>query len=194
MALPPRIKLCKSWTLLYSLDAHGTSLTTLYTRVQAGLQKSTGGCVLVVKDMEGGIFGAYVNEAFKKSESYYGNGEWYVNAFCRSPSLKSDLGLNFISFLWKVEAFPPGDNFRVGPIVRSFRWTARNDYIILSDSNFLSVGGGYVQSLSFGSPTVLLLTADLGHLILCSQRRQIRLMARFIIRQGIHHFMSCFRK
>ncbi|KAK9898890.1 TLD-domain-containing protein, partial [Cystobasidium minutum MCA 4210] len=119
--LPPRIKLCKSWTLLYSLDAHGTSLTTLYTRVQAGLQKSAGGCVLVVKDMEGGIFGAYVNEAFKKSESYYGNGE---------------------CFLWKVESFPPGDNFRVGPIVRAFRWTARNDYIILSDSGFLSVGGG----------------------------------------------------
>lgn len=34
--------------------------------------------MLVVQDMDGGIFGAYVNEAFKKSESYYGNGEWYV--------------------------------------------------------------------------------------------------------------------
>lgn len=55
------------------------------------------------------------------------------------------------SFLWKVEAFPPGDNFRVGPIVRSYRWTARNDYIILSDSSFLSVGGGYVVIPSYSS-------------------------------------------
>ena len=54
----------------------------------------------------------------------------------------------YYSFLWKVESFPPGDNFRVGPIVRAFRWTAKNDYIILSDSGFLSVGGGYVRLLS----------------------------------------------
>lgn len=78
-ALSSRIRLCKTWTLVYSLDAHGTSLTTLYSRVQAGLQKTAGGCVLLVKDMENNIFGAYVNEAFKKSDGYYGNGEWYVS-------------------------------------------------------------------------------------------------------------------
>lgn len=62
--------------MLYSLDAHGTSLTTLCARVQAGLQRSAGGCVLCVRDMEGGIFGGYVNEAFVRREGYYGNGEW----------------------------------------------------------------------------------------------------------------------
>jgi len=120
-ALPSRIRLCKTWTLVYSLDAHGTSLTTLYSRVQTGLQRSVGGCILLVKDMEDAVFGAYVNEPFRKSESYYGNGE---------------------CFLWKVDAFPTGDDFRMGPIVKTFKWTGRNDYMILSDSGFLSVGGG----------------------------------------------------
>ena len=62
-----------------------------------------------------------------------------------ATKLMPDTGfLRSQSFLWKVESFPPGDNFRVGPIIRPYRWTARNDYIILSDSSFLSVGGGYV--------------------------------------------------
>lgn len=117
--MPSRIKLCKTWTLLYSLDDYGTSLTTLYDRVQAGLRKSAGGCVLAVQDTNGAIFGAYVNEAFHKQDTYYGNGE---------------------CFLWKVDSFPSKDSFRIGPIVRTFRWTGRNDYLILSNGDFVSVG------------------------------------------------------
>lgn len=49
---------------------------------------------------------------------------------------------SYRSFLWKVESFPSGEDFRLGPIVKAFKWTGRNDYMILSDSSFLSVGGG----------------------------------------------------
>ena len=77
-----RLRLYKSWSLLYSLDAHGTSLATLYARVQAGLSRSGNGCVLCVRDMRGRIFGAYVTEAFKKHDSYYGTGDWSVNDSC----------------------------------------------------------------------------------------------------------------
>lgn len=53
------------------------------------------------------------------------------------------LGFRLYSFLWKVDSFPASDSFRVGPLVRSFRWSGSNDYLILSDSPaFLSLGGG----------------------------------------------------
>lgn len=121
-SLSSRLRLQRTWTLLYSLDLHGTSLTTLFANVQRGLVRSAGGCVLCVSDMRGGVFGAYVNEAFVRREGYYGSGE---------------------CFLWRVEAFPPSDAFRVGPIVRTYRWTGANDYIVLSDASAtLSVGGG----------------------------------------------------
>lgn len=78
-ALSTRLRLCKSWSMAYSLDAHGTSLSTLCARVQQALQKSAGGCVLCIRDMEGATFGGYVNEPFVlRREGYYGNGEWCV--------------------------------------------------------------------------------------------------------------------
>jgi hypothetical protein len=45
------------------------------------------------------------------------------------------------SFLWKSTPFPPSD-FRVGSSIKAFKWTGRNDYIVLTEHNYLSVGGG----------------------------------------------------
>ena len=39
-----------SWTMAYSLDQHGASLTTL-------LSKAKGPCVLIALDSQGGLFG-----------------------------------------------------------------------------------------------------------------------------------------
>ena len=52
---------------MYSLDQHGVSINTLYDRVHAGMRQVAGGCVLVVRDCRGRIFGAYVSESLKKS-------------------------------------------------------------------------------------------------------------------------------
>ncbi|GAA97134.1 uncharacterized protein L969DRAFT_94122 [Mixia osmundae IAM 14324] len=120
ISLPPRLKLATEWSLLYSLDQHGVSLTTLYERTQRGLRGSESGCVLVVRDSEGSVFGAYVNEAFRKSDNYYGNGE---------------------SFLWRRTSFDPND-FRIGSGLRTYKYTGHDDYIIQSDVNFISVGTG----------------------------------------------------
>lgn len=78
------------WKLLYSLDQDGVSLSTLYSRVAAGMgRKSTSsGCLLVVEDTDGCVFGAYSNEAFKRSDSYYGSGEWLVLLIVRLPRHK----------------------------------------------------------------------------------------------------------
>lgn len=43
--LPMRMRLASSWTLLYSLDQHGISLSTLYRKV-----KGKGPCILAIKD------------------------------------------------------------------------------------------------------------------------------------------------
>ena len=77
--LPSRLRLASTWSMLYSLDSHGVSLATLYTRVAAGMSGRNGsavGCLLVVQDTRGSLFGAFTNEALRKHDGYYGNGEW----------------------------------------------------------------------------------------------------------------------
>ncbi|GMM36839.1 Oxr1 protein [Saccharomycopsis crataegensis] len=105
-----RLQLYSEWNLLYSLEQHGASLNTLYTRVSptfhdpgsrnvdirslnqtynystihrtytSNHQKKTG-YVIIVRDREGNIFGAYSNEHFRPSEAherFYGNGECFL--------------------------------------------------------------------------------------------------------------------
>ncbi|CAG8732207.1 20751_t:CDS:2 [Dentiscutata erythropus] len=71
LKLPRRLRLMLSWNLLYSLDQDGTSMTTMYHKV-----KDKGPLVLVIKDMDEQVFGAFVTEPFKIRPSYYGTGEW----------------------------------------------------------------------------------------------------------------------
>lgn len=144
--LPPRLQLHHVWTLVYSLELHGVSLGTLYKKAR----ESRGAYVLVVKDSIGGVgaafsvawrdadavqvFGAFVNEPLRPSGRYYGSGE---------------------CFLWKAAMLPPPakgstpePEEELGPqhaeMIRfkAFPYSGMNDYVILCDSHFLSVGGG----------------------------------------------------
>ncbi|KAI8641285.1 TLDc domain-containing protein [Parasitella parasitica] len=96
-------------TLLYSIDQHGISLHTLYRLVK----ENKGPCVLVVKDEDDNVFGAFLNETLRPDKRYYGNGE---------------------CFLWK---WSPTESK-----IKAFKWTGKNEYMILSDINFLAIGGG----------------------------------------------------
>ncbi|KAH8926239.1 TLD-domain-containing protein [Atractiella rhizophila] len=120
--LPGRSRLERDWTIVYSSEQHGISLHTLYNRVKSETRNDGqgNGLVLAVRDTSEHVFGAFVNEGFKLSRDYYGNGE---------------------CFLWKAVPFDSKD-FRVGSSVKCFRWTGHNDYMILSDSTMLSIGGG----------------------------------------------------
>lgn len=61
--LPPRQRLASKWSLLYSLDQHGSSLGTLYhLTARFADKRPDSGNVIVVRDAEGGLFGAFVNE------------------------------------------------------------------------------------------------------------------------------------
>lgn len=166
--LPPRLQLGKRWSLLYSLDQHGISLQTLYHRVAAGLDPtkrsvsgalspaggeegegeraegwlrgasretqaalgtrtkhvggglssiSDAGLIIAIKDENDHIFGAFVNEKLRPQQHYYGSGE---------------------CFLWKKTSSDEGGEKGI----KKYRWTGKNDYMILSETTFLSVGGG----------------------------------------------------
>ncbi|PKI83749.1 oxidation resistance protein 1 [Malassezia vespertilionis] len=163
--LPRRLRLGKSWQLLYSLDQDGSSLGTLYDLVQTatdsnyrrgmggeqwlrgsstaaqqamlGTKKSVGtgvalpdaGIVISVRDAHGNVFGAFVNEPLKIAPHYYGNGE---------------------CFLWKTVRrrlpCPPSEltepDLHPDMAVEVFRWTGKNDYMVLSEADYFSVGGG----------------------------------------------------
>ncbi|RUO96843.1 TLD-domain-containing protein [Jimgerdemannia flammicorona] len=110
--LPRRYRLAQNWNLLYSLDQHGSSISTLYHRI-----KGKGPLVLAIKDDDDGIFGAFVNEPFRPNPSYYGTGE---------------------CFLWKALLSDRPEDAQV----RVYPWTGRNDYILLCDSGFIGIGGG----------------------------------------------------
>ncbi|XP_067558287.1 nuclear receptor coactivator 7 isoform X2 [Pseudorca crassidens] len=79
--LPARVQ-GYPWSLVYSTLEHGTSLKTLY-RKSASLD---GPVLLVIKDMDNQIFGAYATHPFKFSDHYYGTGETFLYTF--SPNFK----------------------------------------------------------------------------------------------------------
>ncbi|KAM8945266.1 nuclear receptor coactivator 7 [Pelodytes ibericus] len=70
------------WHLMYSTQKHGTSLKTLYRNLSC----LDGPVLLVVKDMDNQIFGAYATHPFRLSDHYYGTGETFLFTF--NPDFK----------------------------------------------------------------------------------------------------------
>ncbi|KAL8761675.1 MAG: hypothetical protein Q9184_002210 [Pyrenodesmia sp. 2 TL-2023] len=119
LLVPPRLQLCESWNLVYSLEEDGVSLTTLYNKCQSCSTQKGGSFVLVVKDAAGGvspplptllhsfqqtytlqgtansiqIFGAYLTDAPHPSSSFYGTGECFLwrSSILPASSLLSSL-------------------------------------------------------------------------------------------------------
>ncbi|KAI8890550.1 TLD-domain-containing protein, partial [Backusella circina FSU 941] len=65
-------------SLLYSLDQHGASLSTLYRNCA-----NQGPCLLAIQNTEDEVFGAYLSEGFQPQQSYYGNGECFLWRWCK---------------------------------------------------------------------------------------------------------------
>ncbi|XP_074471299.1 nuclear receptor coactivator 7 isoform X1 [Sebastes fasciatus] len=79
--LPARVQIYP-WRLAYSTVKHGTSLKTLY-RSLADVDSPV---LLVIKDMDNQIFGAFSTHPFRVSEHCYGTGETFLYSFC--PEVK----------------------------------------------------------------------------------------------------------
>ncbi|XP_066532248.1 nuclear receptor coactivator 7 isoform X2 [Hoplias malabaricus] len=79
--LPARVQ-GYPWRLAYSTVVHGTSLKTLYRN----LGNVDCPVLLVIKDMDNQVFGAFSTHPFRVSEHYYGTGETFLYTF--SPEIK----------------------------------------------------------------------------------------------------------
>ncbi|KAK3391592.1 hypothetical protein B0T20DRAFT_83486 [Sordaria brevicollis] len=75
--VPTRLSIVDEWNLIYSLDQDGASLATLYDKC-AKYSGRRVGFVLVVKDAEGGIFGAYLSDHPHPAPHYFGTGECFL--------------------------------------------------------------------------------------------------------------------
>ncbi|KAJ3606986.1 hypothetical protein NHX12_026501 [Muraenolepis orangiensis] len=79
--LPARVQ-GYPWRLAYSSQNHGTSLKTLYR----SLLEVDSPVLLVLKDLDDQVFGAFSTHPFRVSEHYYGTGETFLYSFC--PEIK----------------------------------------------------------------------------------------------------------
>ncbi|KAL8722671.1 MAG: hypothetical protein Q9225_000903 [Loekoesia sp. 1 TL-2023] len=93
LLVPPRLQLAESWSLVYSLEEDGVSLTTLYNKCRARSIPKGSSFILVIKDAAGGIFGAYLTDHPHPSSSFYGTGECFLwrSSLLPASSLLSSL-------------------------------------------------------------------------------------------------------
>ena len=147
--MPSRNQLHSQWTLVYSLEQHGASLSTLYSRCEPP-RDTRPGYVLVVRDRSHSVFGAYVNEHFRVSElkRFYGNGDcflWKYNQNKRDQKIINLVDLNDNAST-NSNSSETSNNMGIpksnAPRFQAFPYTGLNDFVIFSTPNFLSLGGG----------------------------------------------------
>lgn len=171
LLVPPRLQLCEEWNLVYSLEQDGVSLGTLYKKCD-DLRGLRNGFVLVVRDGDGGLFGAYLTEAPHPSPHYFGTGECFLwrasilsanllNSLPSPPSADTtDLQHSTTIELPKVATPTASEHSgNLAPPLKSpttasgastperirfkaFPYSGVNDYMMLCEHGFLSVGGG----------------------------------------------------
>ncbi|TVY83099.1 Oxidation resistance protein, partial [Lachnellula suecica] len=169
LLVPPRLQLCEEWNLVYSLEEHGVSLGTLYKKCDE-LRGLRNGFVLVVRDGEGGLFGAYLTEAPHTSPHYFGTGEcflWRASILSaatlpnhlppppsadttnmqRSTTISNSSLLSPTSSMHSLAPPSPrspttGASTPERIRFKAFPYSGVNDYMIFCEAGFLSVGGG----------------------------------------------------
>ncbi|KAH8904579.1 TLD-domain-containing protein [Coniochaeta sp. PMI_546] len=160
LMVPARLGIGDEWNLVYSLDQDGASLATLYEKC-GKYQGRRVGFVLVVKDNEGGIFGAYLSDYPHPSPKYFGTGECFlwrasvmtslppppstdttnlgrtttIHAPSSSPSLPPPASNNPLQPP-KTPASPQAIRFK------AFPYSGVNEYYMMCEPHYLSVGAG----------------------------------------------------
>ncbi|KAN0060284.1 oxidation resistance protein 1 [Thecaphora frezii] len=112
--------------------------------VGGGLSIQDAGLVIAIKDDNDHVFGAYVNERLRPQQHYYGSGECFLWRTAKrsnaDPAAPQQTGR--ASGDGEDDAADEGDDAYPDKTIETFRWTGKNDYMVLSESDFLSVGGG----------------------------------------------------
>ncbi|KAI9658112.1 MAG: oxidation resistance protein 1 [Trizodia sp. TS-e1964] len=170
LLLPPRLQLHTEWSLVYSVEQDGVSLATLYKNCDV-FKNQKMGFVLVVRDSCGGVFGAYLSDAPRPSPRYYGTGEcflWRASLLSNIPLLASlppppSEDTTYLQRSTTISAGPTqerpfsasalsppafGSNPHSGTSTperirfKAFPYSGLNEYMMLCDNSYLSVGGG----------------------------------------------------
>jgi len=82
-SLPPRLRMAKAWKLIYALDQHGMSMSTLYNK-----SRKSGPQVLAIRDIDGNVFGGFLSQELQPRTGYYGSGECFLWKVTDTNSLK----------------------------------------------------------------------------------------------------------
>ncbi|QPG93832.1 oxidation resistance protein 1 [Epichloe festucae Fl1] len=145
--IPERLRIVEDWRLVYSLEQDGASLSTLYQKCRP-LEGRRVGFVLVVKDQEGGTFGAYLSEHPRPSPSYFGNGEcflWRASTLASLP-LPPSADTTHLTRSTTLASQPPSGRGTSTPTdsvrFKAFPYSGLNDCYINCETSFLSVGSG----------------------------------------------------
>nr|XP_031543707.1 TLD domain-containing protein 2 isoform X5 [Vicugna pacos] len=80
--LPPRLT-GRSWSLAFCTSRDGFSLRSLYRQMEG----HSGPALLVLRDQDGQMFGAFSSSAIRLSKGFYGTGETFLFSFY--PQLKN---------------------------------------------------------------------------------------------------------
>nr|POE89109.1 oxidation resistance protein 1 [Quercus suber] len=171
LLMPPRLQLMDHWQLTYSLEQNGSTLSTLYGQCDVHRGKR-GGYVAVVRDTDGGIFGAYLTDPPKPQPHYYGTGECFLWRASRLPALPDLSSLPpppsaDTTHLQRMTTIANSNNNSSASLVslgapggatnghkpasissserirfKAFPYTGENDFSIFCQPEYLSVGGG----------------------------------------------------
>ncbi|PSR85475.1 hypothetical protein BD289DRAFT_368451 [Coniella lustricola] len=151
--IPERQRLEDAWNLVYSLDQDGASLGTLYQKSSC-YEGQRASFVLVVKDNEGGLFGAYLSDPPKPQPHYFGNGEcflWRASLLAALPPPPSEDTTNYnaarvttIVSPTRISRTASPAPSSIGPSIRfkAFPYSGENEFYIYCEQHYLSVGAG----------------------------------------------------
>ncbi|KAI8807867.1 TLD-domain-containing protein [Cladochytrium replicatum] len=126
--MPPLLREGSKWRLIYSMDQHGISMHTLY---ENGMRQSnladygrmSSSTLLVIRDDELNVFGAFGTDVLKLHVGYFGTGE---------------------CFLWKLDQLrskkPTTEDDQA---ISVFHATGANEYLMLCEPHCIAFGGGY---------------------------------------------------
>uniref|UniRef100_UPI00358E3C66 nuclear receptor coactivator 7-like isoform X2 n=1 Tax=Myxine glutinosa TaxID=7769 RepID=UPI00358E3C66 len=101
--LPPRT-IGHAWHLAYSPERHGSSLSTLYRN----LSELEGPGVLIVRDINNEVFGAFVSHPFHFSDHFYGTGDTFLFTFTPEFQVYLWTGENTFYILGSKDAIAVG--------------------------------------------------------------------------------------
>ncbi|KAL2127892.1 hypothetical protein VTI74DRAFT_10021 [Chaetomium olivicolor] len=163
--VPARLGIVDEWRLVYSLEQDGASLATLYEKCGRFAGRRVG-FVLVVKDLEGGLFGAYLSDPPHPAPKYFGTGECFLwrasvlsplppppsaidattttSTNIRTTTITSHNHHSSSSTTTASEKHPSrvGTPSSTSIRFKAFPYSGMNEYYMLCETHFLSLGAG----------------------------------------------------